>query len=323
MAENSDPVPETGGGSAPFLLRLRVWARRWRLSHKLAFLLAGAALISVVMTVLAMTQTTSGSGPDPDRVLKLLYLDVVLLVALGAVVLRRVTALWLERRKGGAGAGLHIRFVVLFSLIAVVPTLVVFGFSAFFLNFGLQAWFSDRVATAITESVEVARAYRDEHRLSIRADTLAMANDLNRDAPDLVRSQRYFHQVLDNQAAVRGLTEAIVIDGNGRILARSRYSFAIEMEIQTLLSSLGPDKEIAIVNSVYDDRVRAIVRLSRFVDAFLIVGRVVDARVLDHIAKAEGASSEYQALNKRREGIQITFVAIFTVVALIILLAAV
>lgn len=64
----------------------------------------------------------------------------------------------------------------------------------------------------------------------IRADALAMANDLNREAARLLTDPGRFAQVVATQAALRALTEAIVFDGSGRMLARSGLSFTLEFE---------------------------------------------------------------------------------------------
>ena len=117
--------------------------------------------------------------------LLLLNLDLVLLLLLArwSPAPRRV---WVERRRGLAGSRLHVRLVLLFGLIAVMPAIIVAVFSSLFFNFGVESWFSDRVRTAIAESVAVAEAYLHEHQQAIRADALAMANDLNRDALQLL-----------------------------------------------------------------------------------------------------------------------------------------
>jgi two-component system, NtrC family, nitrogen regulation sensor histidine kinase NtrY len=65
------------------------------------------------------------------------------------------------------------------------------------------------------------------------------------------------------------------------------------------------------------------VRLDNFMDAYLFVGRFVDARVLDYMDRTREAIDEYRALEGRRSGIQLTFAMIFGVVALLLLLAAV
>ncbi len=303
--------------------RFRLWARRVGLSRKLAYSLAAAAVASGSATVATMTGS-SLLGPDPKTVLLLLYFDAVLLLLLAVVVARRLANVWAERRRGLAGSRLHVRLVFLFSVVAVTPAILVAVFSALFLNFGIQAWFNERVRTAVEESQAVARAYLHEHQQNIRADALAMANDLNRDAPFLMRNPVRFNQILSAQAGLRSLPEAMVMDGDGRTLARSRFSMSLELE-----RVLGRDLkqaatgEVVVLTGGQEDRVRALVKLNRFADAYLLVGRFIESRVLEHIELTDKAVTQYKSLEKRRKGIQITFVMIFVVVALLLLLAAV
>jgi len=157
--------------------RMGIWAGRIGLGRKLAIALAIPALASGIATYLALTGAPP-FGPHPGAVLALLNLDLILLLALGAVIAKRLIEVWAERRRGLAGSRLQIRLVVLFSLIAVLPTIIVAGFSYLFFSFGVESWFSDRVRTAITESLAVAEAYLHEHQQAIRADVLAILRDL-------------------------------------------------------------------------------------------------------------------------------------------------
>ena len=75
---------------------------------------------------------------------------------LGVVVARRLVLVWTERRQGLAGSKLHVRLVLLFSLVSVIPAILVAVFAGLFLNFGIQSWFSERVRTALEESTAVA-----------------------------------------------------------------------------------------------------------------------------------------------------------------------
>ena len=92
----------------------------------------------------------------------------------------------MARRRGSAGSRLHGRLVALFSVVAVAPAIVVAVFSVMFLHYGLEAWFSERISGALSNSMNVAQAYVEEHKEVIRADALAMAADLNRDGPALL-----------------------------------------------------------------------------------------------------------------------------------------
>ncbi|MBM3571650.1 MAG: PAS domain-containing sensor histidine kinase [Alphaproteobacteria bacterium] len=289
----------------------------------MAVMLAVGAVLSGVLTYGAISGGTP-LGPDPQLVLIFLNLDLVLLLVLSAVIARRLVAVWRERRRGLAGAQLHIRLVVLFSAVAVTPAIVVAVFSAAFLNFGIQNWFSERVSTALDESLRVAQAYLREHQQTVRADVLAMANDLNRQAPTLAQNVSLLNSVVAAQAAVRSLTEAIVFDDLGRIWARAGLSFSLEFDpIPERALATAREGNVALLTSENDDRVRALVQLDRFIGLYLYVGRYVEPVVVGHVTRTQDAVQAYKRLEGERSGLQIRFALLFVVVALLLLLAAI
>jgi two-component system, NtrC family, nitrogen regulation sensor histidine kinase NtrY len=297
--------------------------RRYGLERKLVGLVAVAAVLSGVITV-AMWTGATGFGPDPQTVVVLLYLDSVLLLVLGAVIAIKLVRVWAERRRGLAGSGLHVRIVVLFSLVAVTPAILVAAFSALFLNFGIQAWFSERVRTAIEASDRVARAYLQEHRQSISADAFAIANELNKAASDLMQDQRLFEERLSVMAALRSLSEVLVVDSSGRVVAEAPLSLTLGLDtIPYQAIDEAQRGQIVVLTTPPDDLVRAAIKLNRFVDAYLVVGRFIDPAVREPIEQTERAVAQYRRLEQSREGILITFVMIFGLVALLLLLAAV
>jgi len=303
--------------------RVRRGAGRIGLRHTLAFGLSTAALGSGVATYLALTGAPP-FGKHPNAVLSLLNLDLVLLLALGALIARRLLQVWAERRRGLAGSRLQIRLVLLFSLIAVTPTIIVAIFSYLFFSYGVESWFSDRVRTAITESLAVAEAYLHEHQQAIRADALAMANDLNRDAPELALNQARLEQVVSAQAALRGLTEAMVFDRAGHTLARSSLSFTLGFEpMPDGAMRVADEGDVAIMTNDNDNRVRALVRLDQFGEVYLYIGRYIEPRVLNHMEETQRAAAQYEKMESQRSGFQITFALIFLMVAMLFLVAAV
>jgi two-component system nitrogen regulation sensor histidine kinase NtrY len=302
------------------------WLRRLkrsRIAAHLALLLTVAATLSGIATYVVLSGWWR-FGADVELVIGLLYLDVILLLLLGAVVARRLAQLIMARWQGSAGSRLHTRLVALFSLVAVAPAIVVAVFSVAFLHFGIEAWFSEQIRGALSNSLTVAQAYLEEHKDVIRADALAMAADLNREGPALLGTPSMFQRLLDAQAALRSLTEAVVFQSNGHVIARTGLSFGFEMEpLSPATLQEASVGDIVILTSDTDDRVRALVRLDNFMDAYLFVGRFVDPRVLDYMDRTRRVVDEYHSLELRRSGIQVTFAAIFGVVALLLLLAAV
>src|SRR5208282_1822456 len=203
------------------------------LGRLLAIALAIAAAFSGLATYGALTRALP-IEISPNVILIFLYIDLILLLLLVVVVAHRITMVWMERRRGSAGSRLHVRLVVLFSLVTVTPTIVVAVFSSLFFNFGLQSWFSDKVRTAIQESVAVANAYLDENVRNIKADAVALSQHLQSEVPLLASGDpgkvAEFQQILDSAVDQLSLTEAVVFDDGFRVLARARLSFTMERE---------------------------------------------------------------------------------------------
>lgn len=295
------------------------WSARVRLARKAAYLIAGLAVIAGVVTVSTMT----GEQNELQDILYLLYVDIVLLLILSGLIVAKLVRVWLERRKGRSGAGFHGRLVLMFSLIAVTPAVLVAVFSAIFLNVGIQGWFNERISDAVNQSAQVAKAYLQEHRQAVRGDIFAMANDLNRDAPTLVNSRFQFDRTLEAQAVLRNLPEAIVTDRSGNILARAPFSQSLEFELAPIEAFDKADGgDIVIMTNPQDDRIRAMIRLTRFVDAYLVVGRFVDPVIVEFIDRVKRSVTQYQSVEEQRSGLQVTFLMLFSVVALLLLLAA-
>lgn len=307
-----------------FLDKFIYFARRYRLARILSFLLMIGCLASGIVTYLAITGTSSKEfGPDPKTVVGLILLDLILLLSLAVIVSRKMVYLWTGSKKNIGGNRLQKRIILLFGIVAVTPTIVVAIFSALFFNFGLQSWFNDRVATALHESVAVAEAYLAEHKEIIKGDSLAMASDINRQSYQLYSNPELFDQFINGQAALRSLTEAIIFQ-KGKILARTNLSFSLAFEKIPAEAMMAADKgEVALLTSDNDDKVRAVVKLDNVFDTYLLVGRFVDNKVLEHIDQTKGAANEYNRLRKEINNLQIKFSFIFIIVALLLLLAAI
>ncbi len=316
---NSEPAAER----KLLIDRLSGLWRRFRLGRVLGIALPLAALVAGVATYIALSDTDP-LGSQPEDILYLLYVDFVLLLALAIVVIRRIVKLWLARRRGSAGSRLHSRLSFLFGLVAVAPTIFVLLFSVLFISSGIQDWFSERVANTLEAANAAAQGYLKEHQQNIRADVLRVARDLNRDGPLLESNPRLLNQAVNLQAQLRGLTEAIIFDGTGKVLARSGLTYALEFEIiDSAHIESARAGEVPIFLNESEDRVRALVRLDSFLDAYLFVGRFVDATVLSHTQRTRDAVSDFYKLKDKSTDIQISFTLMFLLVALLLVTAAV
>lgn len=291
-------------------------------SRTVAFLIV-AAIISGISTYAALTETPP-FGNDPSTVIWLLNLDLVLMLMVVALIARRIVGLWSGRKRGLAGSHLHVRLVYIFSVLAAAPAIIMTVFAAVFFHFGVQTWFSERVSTAINESQAVAQAYLEEHTQVIKADTLAMANDLNRQAGLLMLNEQALDKIMQTQSILRNLSEAIIFDKHGRVFARSGLTFSLEFEeIPQYAMRAADDGEVVVMTGANDDRVRALIKLDNFIDSYLFVGRMIDPQVLSHLDATKRATQDYADLEAHYSGLQITVTMIFVVVGLLLLVTAI
>ena len=290
---------------------------------RLAYASIFLALVLGLMTYAVLSSPTFLDGQSHVSYL-VLGLDVLVLLVLSGFVIRQIIALIKERRSRMAGYQLHLRIAILFSIISVLPSLIVMGFAVFVLDYSLRGWFNDRISTAVEESVTIANSYLEEHKRSVSGQILAMANDINREAPILLRNRQNFDLYLTNQAGVRNLTEALVVDSTGRVLANSKFAYAVTFtDLDEAFFEKANQGEVAIANTDNENRIRAGLRLNQFVDAYLLVGRFVDPTVLASVERTQFASSSYQLLDIRQLDLQVSFGVMFGMVALLLLLGSV
>ncbi|NDG05237.1 MAG: HAMP domain-containing protein, partial [Alphaproteobacteria bacterium] len=301
--------------------RIAAWGRRVKFHRRLTVVLLAAVIAAAMVTYAALADVLP-FRLDASAMTALLILDVFLLLLITVMAGTKIWKLIQIRRQNKAGSRLHVRLVSVFALF-VASSLVVAVFAALFFYFGVQAWFSDKVSTAINESLAVAEAYMKEHQQNIRADALDLANILDREAVRLKLYPELMNQLIDAQANARNLSEAVVFDSDGRIVARSRWSYAISFEPLTELVGKANQGDVVLVVSSDAERIRALVRLENYPDTYLFVGRFVEPQVLAHMATTQDAVRQYSQLEGRRSDLQITITMIFLIVAALLLMAAV
>ena len=300
------------------------WLADVLLGKVTTLVLTAIALGVGLSTFLVMARGASPYDVAPGTSVALVLVNLSVMLLLGAVLAGRLTRVWAERRRGSAGSRLHVRLVMLFSGVAVAPTIVVACFAVAFFHFGIQTWFNDPVREALRESLQVSRGYLEEHRDNIRAVALEMAADLNRAGVLLANAPGAFGDVLATQTTLRGLTEAVIYDPYTNQVIASSGLFAglgVSPPAQAYTDQ-ALKGDVVVMNGGDDTRVRAIVRLDSTPPLMLMIGRPVDPQILGYMKRTEANFAEYQRLNDNRSWLQIAFAWIFAIVALLVLLAA-
>ena len=304
-------------------VRRWAWIGRIGLSNALAFGLTAVGVIAGVVTYLVLSRS-SPLLADQDAVRALLTFDLVLAGALALVVGWRVLALIRARRSGAAGARLQLKLVLTFTLLAVAPAVVVAGLSGMFFFVSVQVWFGETVSGAVKESSAVAQAALEVSQRTIIGDSLAVANAVNREVGWVDASDGRIDALLTSEIRDRQLVDALIFDSSGKVLARSELGFSIGFDtVRDVDLQRAQAGDVVMMVDQNDNRVRALLRLDRYMDAFLLVSRIPDATLQRHLERSEEASAEYSMFETRRLEIQRNIMLIFAIVALVLLLASV
>ncbi|OOY16092.1 PAS domain-containing sensor histidine kinase [Thioclava sediminum] len=304
--------------------RLARFRRQKRVRNLFTFglVVLGPALAIATFIVLGPL----GQGADSTALRLILLADFVYFLLLAGLILMRLVQIIAARRAHSAGSRLTLRLTGVFAGIALVPTILVAVFAFLTVNIGLEGWFSDRVRSVVGTSLQAAEAYQSEHKRDLVQDSRALANFLNlrRQASTFMSDGELRELLITGQAGIqRGVKEAYVIDGTGRIVARGDRSYLFDYEEPSPRDIVEAQKgETVLIEDWPNSELRALIRLDAFVDRYLYISRKVDGQILALLDKTRETVTLYQQLESARGRVIFEFGLLYFGFALILILAA-
>ncbi len=295
-----------------------------RLPFTLGLIVMVLSLCSGLATYLILTGLTP-ILPTHQVVVGVLLINSLLVLAMVMIIAWQVSGLWLARRRQVAGAQLHVRIVSLFSVIAVLPAILLAVFASISLNRGLDHWFSD--AHQVHHPELDRRGHRlspgarpgdprrygghgQGHRRGGAADQVETAR--LRNVPDGAgRHQSAPYRLSDRRQGGKMLATAATVP---EYVYRPPPKEAME---------LAKKGQVIVIAPGQTSLVGAIKSLDNFNDTYLYVIRPVNARVLQQLRATRANVAEYQLLEQRRAGVQVAFGLMYVAIALTLLLAAI
>ena len=281
----------------------------------------GLITISVIFSLYTLWLLGNDIDGQDDDISQFIIIDVILLVLIVAMLFYRFYNIFFSKSDN---FDLQKRMVALFSVLALVPTVLIAIFALVFFNFGLKTWFSERVSGALYSSRVVAEAYLQEHQNAIVADALAIARSIDDTIADLNLRQDELEQFLLSQGVLRDLTEMLVFDTVGRVYGRYGLTAALELEPLSYSDLTKAEQgEVVLFADRRIKRVRALIRLNSFANTYMFIGRFFDPKVIGYIDNTNATISEYELLEQSRDKLQISFTFVFVLVVLMLLTIAV
>src|SRR6202140_4021693 len=189
----------------------------WPLRKWLAPFAVAIALLSAFLTFVVLSGLTP-IEPTKHVVYSFLLINAGTILLLVGIIIREIWQVVQARRRGRAAARLHVQIVSLFSVIAVLPAVLVAVVANVTIDRGFDRLFSGPTREVIQNSVTIARAYMQEHAQLIRGDILGLANDIALSRPLYDQDRGTFRELLTASATSRNLPGAMLIDKDRNIL---------------------------------------------------------------------------------------------------------
>lgn len=320
-------TPGPAGGRLSLL-----WA--WTLQNRSRALFWFAYVVAAVVTGAGVWLVAAAPGVDSGRggaqaaasqaVLIILLANLVLIGFLALIVGMRVLNLARDRERD-AGARLHLRFVTLFSAVAVVPAVLIALAFGVLVNRGVDQWFSDNVRAAVENGADIGRAYVQDVQADMERDLVTISNELGGEVRTVFPNRIQFSNALAQIADFFGYPAIYILNGEGEVLARGETSAAppyLAPPQEVLVRAAGGE-EAPVEATENPDVIRILYPLPEYGDAYLYVVRPLAPGLIAQMNTSRESIYAYREAEESRARIQAAFALSYLETALLVLVGAV
>ena len=250
----------------------------------------------------------------------LLIIDIFLLVVFFSLIFKNFYRFYYTGKKNKKGSQTNLKYISVFSLFTVIPSLIVAIFSLFIFNFGIQNYFDKQITKAVNNSYDVAKNYLEESKENVLSDLILMNVGINRASADYYSNQNRFKNVIKAEKLLRRIDDVYLIDSLGNILLSDvtdiNDEFIIPLDEDYDLALEG--KPVFVSNNL-ENKTTVMIKVNSLVDTYLYISRNIDPEILRYLNETEQAVSFYYSVENSQTGIKVTFAIIYIIVVTLLL----
>ena len=250
----------------------------------------------------------------------LLIIDIFLLLIFFSLIFRNFYRFYYTGKKNKKGAQTNLKYISIFSLFTVIPSLVVAIFSLFIFNFGVQNYFDKQITKAVNNSFDVAKNYMEESKENVLSDVILMSVGLNRASGFYYSNPNRFKNIIRSEKILRRIDDVYLIDSLGNILVSDVRDISDEFIVpsEENYDQVLDGKPVFVSNSL-ENKTTVMTKLNSLVDTYLYISRNIDPKILRYLNETEQAVSFYYSVENSQTGIKITFAIIYIIVVTLLL----
>ena len=268
-----------------------------------------------------LTFINEGFVPLTDKNLQsLLIIDLFLLLVFFTLIFKNFYRFYYARKKNKKGYQTNLKYISVFSLFTVIPSLIVAIFSLFIFNFGIQNYFDKQITNAVNNSYDVAKNYLEESKENVLSDVILMSVGLNRASEFYYSNQNRFKNIMKSEKILRRIDDVYLIDSLGNILLSDVRDVAEEFIVPSDedYNQVLEGKPVFITGNL-KNKTTVMSKLTSLVDTYLYISRNIDPEILRYLNETEEAVSFYYSVENSQTGIKVTFAIIYIIVVTLLL----
>ena len=277
------------------------------------------------MTIIGALLSYSTEVTQTEQAWDILRFTLIIILILAVYLGYRVWTTVFTASHGQAAPLLHKRFVMIFSLVALVPAVLVGGFSTSLLSQNLSGIFGEGVRANMEEARQILDGYVTQEFESLGEDVAELRQGIARSRTDF-SARISFTAELWREAQTRDLDAVYILREDGFVFTRVETLDAPDIRIPgaEALEQL-EGNNIAFQKRDDIDYLIALSKLSDSPRSYLYVGKLLrsDNQVLSSITGIESASSQIARFNENQARMNRIFFLTLVDSALLILMAAV
>ena len=268
-----------------------------------------------------LTFINEGFVPLTDKNLQnLLIIDIFLLLIFFTLIFRNFYRFYYTGKKNKKGAQTNLKYISIFSLFTVIPSLLVAIFSLFIFNFGIQNYFDKQITNAVNNSYDVAKNYLEESKENVLSDVILMSVGLNRASSFYYSNPNRFRNIIKSEKILRRVDDVYLIDSLGNILISDVRDITEEFIVPSdeNYDQVLEGKPVFISNNL-ENKTSVMTKLNSLVDTYLYISRNIDPEILRYLNETEQAVNFYYSVENSQTGIKVTFAIIYIIVVTLLL----
>ncbi len=260
---------------------------------------------------------------DPQRLQYFLLADIIFVILLISIIIRQIVLIFIRRKKSYDEARLYIKFVNLFSAMALGPAIGLVIITSLFFNLELRTWYGDAVRDAVVNSNIVAKNYENEIQAELISDTQLIMREIlqssNNNEVNITNIQRALSEFIN----LRTISSIYIFSNDGNIY--------LTLKDRENINFLNPSKEtynLLNQNQVYifqlnKNSIAAYKKINFLNNVYMQVNRELNENIWDHIGATKEAFRIYTTKEEESSGVQITYSMIFVLFSICFILIAI